>query len=138
MLNLLLLMLLFAVKHFLADVTFQTEPQTQGKGKAKGWFIPLLCHAGTHGMFTAMIMTAWTRSVNLGLLCGIFDTISHFIIDRIKSSPHLLGKYRSSLWLIIADQCAHGACYLVIIFCYQFWTWKLDKALLQILKWINH
>lgn len=93
MVTIFILLLLFQIKHFVADYPLQTEYML-GKFKDRGWILPLLSHAGVHSFFTFMIasifVTAW-----VALLLASFDLIVHFGMDRIKTSSRWLGKYKS-------------------------------------------
>lgn len=90
-----LLLILFQIKHGLCDFPFQTPYMLQ-KFKDKGWVLPLSAHAGTHALGTFLILNLipvrvpfeWT------LILALFDFVVHFIVDRIKASPKLLGRYQ--------------------------------------------
>lgn len=89
-----LLLILFQLKHFFADYPLQT-PYMLGKFKSGlAWIIPLLTHVAVHGTFTFLICLFFTngwKAFNLMLL----DMTLHFIMDRIKASPNLLGRFRA-------------------------------------------
>lgn len=91
-----LLLIIFQVKHFLADFPLQTKFMLQ-KFKDKGWIVPLAAHAGVHAGFTFIISLITLWFTNGGFIfaawCSIVDFIIHFTVDRIKASPHLLGRY---------------------------------------------
>lgn len=89
-----LLLVLFQLKHFLADYPLQT-PYMLGKFKNTGWVLPLATHCGVHVLFTLTISLFYTQDLTLisGLL--ILDFTVHFIMDRIKASPSLLGRYEA-------------------------------------------
>lgn len=123
---------LFQVKHFLADYPFQTPYMLQ-KFKKQGWILPLAAHAGVHAGFTILI-SIWMKPT-LAFPLALFDFVTHFVMDRIKASPDLLGRYKvlSSAeypsatpearrantyfwWAMGFDQMVHQLSYLVIIF----------------------
>lgn len=118
------ILIAFEIKHFFCDY-IQTDWMASGKGRRHGWFFPLLAHALWHGFWTGAIMAAWSKSLEIGLICGALDTAAHLTIDRIKSSPNMLGNYKSDerwFWIILgADQAAHHFCYLGIVFGFYFW-----------------
>lgn len=118
------LLILFEIKHFFCDWLFQTDWMVEGKGRRRGWIAPLAAHALSHGFWTGAIILAWSRDLTTAIICGIADTFAHFVIDRIKSSPNILGKYKSTekyFWVILgADQAAHHLTYLTIIFGFYF------------------
>lgn len=83
---------LVQVKHFLADYPLQNEYML-GKFKDHFWGRPLLAHVAVHGLFTfvlAIIFGAW----KLSLLLALLDISIHFIMDRIKASSKMLGRYK--------------------------------------------
>jgi len=87
------LFLVFLVKHHLCDFTFQTRYML-GKFKAKGWFWPLTYHAFVHMIGTMLIAWIVTRDFEMTCACGRWDFLIHFVVDRIKASPHLGGRYK--------------------------------------------
>lgn len=89
--TLITLLIIYQLKHFLADYPLQT-PYMLGKFKGYPDFIkPLLAHSLVHGVFTLSIALFFNPSV--AVICALIDLTIHFIIDRIKASPNLLGKY---------------------------------------------
>lgn len=91
-----------------------------GKGRRYGWFLPLFVHSSIHGILTALIVAFCKGDIVLGLIVGSMETVAHFIIDRLKASPHIFGKYNdtktSAFWNFLgADQLAHQLCYALII-----------------------
>ena len=123
MFRLLLIVALFVFKHFLADWVFQTQWMVDGKGRKHGWLLPLAAHAGLHGIFTFVLMWIYSKSFVVGLICGLIDFSAHFAIDRVKSSPAMFGSYKQPdskyFWILLgADQAAHQATYLAIVFGY--------------------
>jgi hypothetical protein len=101
---LLLLLVLFQLKHFLADYPLQTAYML-GKFGPQGWVKPLALHAFVHAMFTDVLIGGYlvlTRPERpllwaLGTACalGTLDFAVHFTMDRIKASPQLLGRYKA-------------------------------------------
>ena len=108
-----ILLVVFQFKHFLADYILQGTYML-GKFKDKGWVLPLAAHCGVHLLFTTVIafsvfvhaalttVTADFQSTNLYIallmIAGIFglvDFIIHFVMDRIKASPKLLGRFQA-------------------------------------------
>lgn len=86
------LMVIFQFKHFIADYPLQGAYML-GKFKKKGWVLPLLAHVGVHGLFTAII--AAPINLALAIPLALLDMTLHFIMDRIKASPDMLGRYRA-------------------------------------------
>lgn len=119
--NILFLLALFLIKHFLADFPLQSQWMVFGKGKEKGWILPLAAHASVHGILTTLIIFAATFDLVLALLIGGLEAVAHFSIDRVKASPNLLGRFKDiskpSFWIALgADQLAHNLCYLLIVY----------------------
>jgi hypothetical protein len=92
--NLLILLILFQLKHFLADYPLQTQ-YILGKFKEDwGFVLPLLAHVSVHGLFTWwIIFVIFKFSFKLAIFCTLLDMIVHFIMDRIKASPKMLGRF---------------------------------------------
>jgi len=75
-----LLLMLFAIKHYLADRTLQTLWMVEGKRRRGLSFVgPLAAHCGIHGILTtAVILSVAALLVNpvfllWALPCGLFD-----------------------------------------------------------------
>lgn len=85
------LLVLFQLKHFLADYLLQGQ-YMMGKFKEKGWALPLASHALVHASFTLIIVFAFERG-DLYWLAPV-DFVAHFCMDRIKASPNLLGRFK--------------------------------------------
>lgn len=88
------LLIIMQFKHFIADYPLQT-PYMLGKFKDKGWVLPLTAHCGVHFLFTFIISFIFTKSLSLSLLFGFIDFFIHFIMDRIKASSKLLGRFEA-------------------------------------------
>lgn len=88
------LLILFQFKHFLADYPLQGQYML-GKFKG-GWafVLPLTAHCAVHAALTGLIvwpLIPWR--IVLVLMC--FDFLTHFLMDRIKASPRLLGRFKA-------------------------------------------
>lgn len=119
--TILLLLLAFQLKHFLADYVFQTKYML---GKFKGglsWVLPLSAHAGVHALFTTLIVMYFTLMPVFALLAALFDFLVHFAVDRIKASPGLLGRFnpqQKAYWVVLGlDQTLHHLTHYIIIIC---------------------
>lgn len=112
-----ILLVAFQVKHFIADYPLQT-PYMLGKMKSTGWVKPLAVHALIHAMFTIFI-AIWFNP-HLALALGVIDFILHFIIDRLKASPNLGGRFKPDQpyfwWALGADQMAHHLTHYIFIY----------------------
>lgn len=87
------LVILFHIKHFIADYPLQNAYML-GKFKEKDWVLPLAAHCSVHFIFTFLIVLLF-RDLKLALVLGCFDFAVHFIMDRIKASPKLLGRFEA-------------------------------------------
>lgn len=96
--NIWILLIIFQFKHFIADYPLQT-PYMLGKFKDKGWVLPLAAHCGIHFLFTFFISLICFFKTPLGLSfaieLGLLDFSIHFVMDRIKASPKLLGRFQA-------------------------------------------
>jgi len=96
-----ILLIIFQFKHFIADYLFQGKYML-GKFKNTGWVLPLAAHCGVHWLFTFWIVgfsLPGNIDYNTGtiLLFGLptLDFTIHFIMDRIKASPKMLGRFEA-------------------------------------------
>ncbi len=87
-----ILLIIYQIKHFLADYPLQNAYML-GKFKGgKDWILPLLAHVSVHGLFTLAIVLCvnpslwWLSLVDFGI---------HFVMDRIKASPNLMGRWKA-------------------------------------------
>lgn len=94
MLTVFALLVIYQIKHFVADYLLQTEWML-GKFKA-GWefVLPLTAHVSVHGALTFWIAVTVTGSFELALSLALIDMVLHFAMDRFKASPRLLGRYK--------------------------------------------
>lgn len=118
--ELLILLLVFQIKHFICDYPLQNVYML-GKMKSTGWIKPLAVHSAVHAWFTFLIMLlVQPNNVLLYLLIPAADFILHFTVDRIKASPNLGGKFKQEQpyfwWALGADQMAHHIINYVFIY----------------------
>lgn len=88
-----LLLVLFQIKHFVADYLLQNEYML-GKFKDKDWALPLSTHCFVHAWLTFCVAINVT-TLGLSLMVSTLDFGLHFIMDRVKASPKMLGKYHA-------------------------------------------
>jgi hypothetical protein len=116
-LHFLTLLLVFQLKHLIADYYLQYAHMYENKGKKTGWVFPLAEHAGVHAVLTFLIVIG-TGILLYPDLCGpsvliaglglpLFDFITHFIIDRWKAvKPY--GPDNARFWVLLGqDQMLH-------------------------------
>lgn len=89
------LLVIFQIKHFLADFPFQT-PYMLGKFKGgREWIRPLAAHAYVHAFFTLLICLFYlNRPSALAFGLAALDFAVHFIVDRVKAAPSLAGRWK--------------------------------------------
>lgn len=110
------LLLVYQVKHFLADFVFQNVWMLQKARPGWDFAIPLAIHSGVHAAFSLAIIVfvapeAWW------LAC--VDFILHFVVDRIKAGPRYLGRYSDmrskAFWVCFGlDQMVHHFVHIFI------------------------
>lgn len=110
------LLVIFQVKHFIADFPLQRKYML-GKMNRTGWVMPLAAHASVHAIFTLAIVLLYDSSL---WWLSIIDFVLHFAIDRIKASPNLLNRWGPDKpyfwWSLGADQMAHHLTHYYFIY----------------------
>ena len=113
------LLVVFQVKHLLGDYVFQTGWMVRGKGRSGAGFVfPLSVHVLVHAVMTlGILLVVHPKMWYLALV----DFAAHFIMDRIKASPQLFGRYsdttKQSFWIPLGfDQMVHHLTHYLIIF----------------------
>ena len=128
-----ILLVLFQLKHFIADFPLQTPYMLRKFLPGKELFLPLLAHAGLHASLTFVISLAIKPGIALQL--ALFDLVVHFIMDRVKAGPKYLGRYKTLTasefptatdkqkldnkyfwWSLGLDQAVHHLTHYVIIY----------------------
>lgn len=82
----------FQAKHFLADYPFQRKFMLGKFRDDWGFVVPLLAHVAVHA-FGTFLITCWFGIVQ-ALLLSLFDAVMHFLMDRVKASRKLLGRFK--------------------------------------------
>lgn len=120
MIQIFLLLVVFQVKHFLADFPLQGRYMLGKFKTGTEWILPLALHSMVHMTFTYWIVFLFTKDVKLSMAIGFLDFCVHFLVDRIKASPHLLGRFKPEQpyfwWALGADQMAHHLTHYLIIY----------------------
>lgn len=122
----LILLVAFQFKHFIADFIIQRLRQDgMAKFQKTGWAFPLFKHCLDHAILTVLIsfITLSFYDVENTLLwvsiLFIFDMVIHFSMDRIKASPNVLGRFKIEdwgFWLSIGvDQMVHHLTHYAIV-----------------------
>lgn len=110
----LFLLILFNVKHFLADYVFQTRYMLP-KVNAKHWFRPLLAHCGVHGALTWFV-----TFLPIGMwafLIAALDILIHFVVDYWKAQIARYPLNSRPFWIAFgADQLLHSLTYIALAY----------------------
>lgn len=88
-----LLLIVYQIKHWVADYPLQGKFML---GKFLPWpkyILPLTAHAAVHGVMTFVIAMFFKPEIALAL--GVFDFATHFIVDRLKASPDIGGRFKA-------------------------------------------
>jgi hypothetical protein len=112
-----LLLVLFQVKHFLADYPLQFPYMLRKFRPGWDFFVPLTAHCVVHALFTLALCLWWNPSL---WWLAIVDFGAHFLMDRIKSGPRYLGRYnnmaKTAYWVTFGiDQMVHHLTGLYIV-----------------------
>lgn len=115
------ILILFQIKHLLADFAFQSSYMVMGKGlKGCAFIKPLASHCLVHVVLSAPIIYLFLGS-NFMWLLGL-EFIIHFIIDRLKSGPRYGGRFSMGqspkmFWFLFGvDQLLHQLTYILFVF----------------------
>jgi hypothetical protein len=121
--ELLVVLVLFCLKHFFADFPLQTTRMVMGKGKpGLAWISPLSAHCGVHAALSFLIILFVNPS--MFWLAGV-EFFVHMAIDRAKTQYKLpqgdwgkdKGKNLSRYYFAFGlDQLAHQLSYVILIF----------------------
>lgn len=116
MLLFLLVLVMFQFKHFFCDYLLQTDWMLGKFKPGVGWILPLAAHCAVHAtatfllamfVYTAMLVFAfqlpWYSALELIVsakmafcfMLANFDFSVHFVMDRIKASPWLMGRWKA-------------------------------------------
>jgi hypothetical protein len=117
----LLLIVLLNIKHFIVDFLLQNKWQWSNKhifGHPGGMF-----HAFLHGITTVGILLAMNLSIPLDIICiiGWSEYIIHYLIDWGKMNLNIKTGWKPDTsekfwWLLGFDQLLHNLTYCAIIY----------------------
>ena len=111
-----ILLVVFQIKHFLADYLLQTSYML-GKLNKERWILPLLAHTAVHAFSTLAILLVFAPSL---WYLSILDGVVHLIMDRIKASPNLLNRWGPDKpyfwWVLGLDQTIHHLTHYIVIY----------------------
>ena len=111
------LLVAYQIKHFLCDFPLQTTYMLGKFKPGKDFILPLTAHCATHA-FGTFVIVFWFAMYREGLsftqvaLLALFDFVVHFVMDRLKASPDLLGRFqalsKNDFITIAKREIAHG------------------------------
>ena len=112
-----LLLIIFQVKQFVADFPLQREYMLQKVRPGWDFVPPLALHCTVHAVMTLAICLWFNASL---WWLAVLDFVTHFVLDRLKSGPHFLGRFndrsKTSYWTAFGlDQMLHHLTHLAII-----------------------
>ena len=126
MYSIFILLIAFQIKHFVCDFPLQNKYML-GKMNKENWARPLLAHSLVHSFGTFVVVVIATANIYISIMLSIVDLILHFIVDRLKASPKLGGRFKMDQpyfwWALGLDQMAHhiiNYIFIVIIVSYNF------------------
>jgi len=90
------LFVIFQIKHFLADYVWQGSYMFGKFKSGPAYILPLLAHVSVHGALTTLIVWAFTNNIWYSVYSAVFDMTIHFLMDRIKASPNLMGRWKAN------------------------------------------
>ena len=111
-----ILLVLFGIKHFVADFAMQYSYMIRDKGiyGATGG----LHHAGTHACWTFLILVPFMRSPEQLLILSLVDFVIHYHVDYFKQQLNKgLTPADDRFWVWLGlDQALHYLTYVGIIY----------------------
>lgn len=115
-LNFSILLILFYLKHFVADFIFQNEKIATQKGKKINI---LLLHSTHHGILSFLILIFFVK-LQIAFFFLFIEILFHSLIDFLKANEKLLGRYKypSKLYFVFfgLDQMMHNIFYIISTF----------------------
>lgn len=116
--GILLLLVLFQVKHALGDGPLQTSRMVKEKGfygQAGGFY-----HAGIHGVGSFLALLVFGLGMIPALLLGAAEAVVHYHIDYSKETLARRNGWTQDKpafwWALMGDQMMHQLTYLAIAF----------------------
>ena len=90
-----------------------------GKFKERDWVLPLSNHCFVHAVGTLIVLSAFAN-VEYVFIYATLDYWLHFIMDRAKASPKMLGRFKPNnkyfWWALGGDQAYHHLTHYLIIY----------------------
>ena len=113
--DILLLILLFTVKHFVVDFVLQTQEEVEHKGTYLDW--RGVKHSVKHGLGTLFILVSIGASFEYSWIYGLLDFLIHYHIDWFKmNATRNLTPADRAFWVWLGfDQTLHHLTYIMFI-----------------------
>ena len=116
--QILLLVAVLQVKHFICDGPLQTRAMVESKGH---YGRPLgLLHAFIHGVGTVLVLAGFGFATATVLLLSLLDFAIHYHVDFTKENVVRKAGWTPAQgpfwWALSADQTAHQLTYLLITY----------------------
>jgi hypothetical protein len=86
-----ILLVVYQLKHFLADYPLQGSYMLGKFKDGWDWVLPLLAHVSVHGLFTLLICLVVRPEL---WWLALVDVMIHFGMDRIKAGKKYLGRWK--------------------------------------------
>ena len=117
-LNVLIFVAAFQIKHFVCDGLLQTKAMVDAKSKyGKGLG---LVHAAIHGVGTAVVLLLCRQNITVVLGLAVLDFVLHYHVDYTKEN--IVKAFGWTIadakywWALSADQTVHQLTYLVLTY----------------------
>jgi len=114
--TLIILLVLFQLKHFVCDGPLQTSEMVRDKGHYGRWLG--IKHAGIHGLGTSVVVFAVTTAPIITLLLALVDFAVHYHVDFSKEQIVRRAGWTTSTppfwWSLSADQMLHQLTYIAL------------------------
>lgn len=112
--NVLVILALLFIKHYLVDFVLQTQEEIDNKGKFFKW--KGFKHSLKHGLLTAFVLYLTPLPAVIISFLAIFDMVVHYLIDWIKMNYGNKDIKTKQFWNHLGlDQLAHQLTYIFII-----------------------
>jgi hypothetical protein len=106
-------LVIFLVKHLVADFFLQTTWMVNGKEQPEGWLWPLTAHVAVHAVSTGLIFAVLAPAY---VWMAVVDFAIHFAVDRAKGLLNRFFGYNTTTtgfwWLLGIDQTLHHLTHL--------------------------
>ena len=123
------LLVIYQIKHFVADYPMQNEYMLKKFLPDWGFFKPLLAHAGVHALFTFFITLAVIpNKILMAVGLSLLDFVIHFFMDRIKAGPKYLGRFKPLTAGEYMEAKSNGDDKKIDGYRYFWWSLGLDQG----------